>query len=95
MREIELNGKRMASEASAQEYLFDMFEFPEYYGADLEAIYDALADITEETRVSIINRDFMETSSFGSRLIWVFEDAASDNDNLTLARTEEEFREYD
>ncbi len=95
MREIELNGKRMASEASAQEYLFDMFEFPEYYGADLEAIYDALADITEETRVSIINRDFMETSSFGSRLIWVFEDAASDNDNLTLAWTEEEFREYD
>lgn len=95
MREVELNGKRMASEASAQEYLFDMFEFPEYYGADLEAIYDALADITEETRVSIINRDYMETSSFGSRLIWVFEDAASDNDNLTLAWTEEELREYD
>ncbi len=95
MREVELNGKRMTSETLAKEYLFDMFEFPEYYGADLEAIYDALADITEETRVSIINREYMENTSFGSRLIWVFEDAASDNDNLTLAWTEEELREYD
>jgi ribonuclease inhibitor len=85
----------MTSETLAKEYLFDMFEFPEYYGADLEAIYDALADITEETRVSIINREYMENTSFGSRLIWVFEDAASDNDNLTLAWTEEELREYD
>ncbi len=85
----------MTSETMAKEYLFDMFEFPEYYGADLEAIYDALADITEETRVIIINREYMEHTSFGSRLIWIFEDAASDNDNLTLAWTEEELREYD
>lgn len=95
MREVELNGKRMTSETSATEYLFDMFEFPEYYGEDLEAIYDALSDITEETRVQIINREYMENSSFGSRLIWIFEDAASDNDRLTLAWTEEELREYD
>ena len=79
----------------AKEYLFDMFEFPEYYGEDLEAIYDALADITEETRVQIINREYMENTSFGSRLIWIFEDAASDNDSLSLAWTEEELREYD
>ena len=50
MTEIELNGKRLASEASAREYLFDMFEFPEYYGDDLEALYDALTDILEETQ---------------------------------------------
>ena len=85
----------MTSETMAKEYLFDMFEFPEYYGEDLEAIYDALADITEETRVQIINREYMENTSFGSRLIWIFEDAASDNDSLSLAWTEEELREYD
>ena len=95
MREVELNGKRMTSETMAKEYLFDMFEFPEYYGEDLEAIYDALADITEETRVQIINREYMENTSFGSRLIWIFEDAASDNDSLSLAWTEEELSEDD
>ncbi len=95
MREIELNGKRMTSEAAAQDYLFDMFDFPQYYGDDLEGLYDALADIIEETHVSIINREYMENSSYGSRLIWVFEDAASDNDNLTLAWTEISYDEYD
>ncbi len=95
MKTVELNGKRMTSEAAAQEYLFDMFDFPVYYGDDLDALYDALADIVEETHVSIINREAMENSSYGSRLMWVFEDAAEDNDNLTLAWTEEESGEYE
>ena len=46
MKEITLNGKYMALESSAQEYLFDVFDFPEYYGNDLEGFYDALTDIT-------------------------------------------------
>ena len=95
MKEIELNGNRMASESAAQEYLFDMFDFPEYYGDDLEAFYDALTDITEETHVTIINREYMENTSYGSRLMWVFEDAASDNDCLTLAWTEISYDEYE
>ncbi len=95
MKTVELNGKRMTSEAAAQEYLFDMFDFPVYYGDDLDALYDALADIVEETHVSIINREAMENSSYGSRLMWVFEDAAEDNDNLTLAWTEEESGDYE
>ena len=95
MTEIELNGKRMTSESAAMEYLFDMFEFPEYYGDDLEALYDALADLTEETHVTIINRDIMNNTSFGQRLMWTFEDAASDNSQLSLAWTEEENNEYE
>lgn len=95
MTEIELNGKRLASEASAREYLFDMFEFPEYYGDDLEALYDALTDILEETHVNIRRRDAMLSTEYGSKLMWVFEDAASDNKNLTLAWTEEESGEYE
>lgn len=57
MKEITLNGKFMASESSAQEYLFDVFDFPEYYGNDLEGFYDALTDITEEnmSRLLIVN----------------------------------------
>lgn len=95
MKQIVLNGKRLASEAFAQEYLFDMFEFPEYYGHDLEALYDALTDITEQTRVSIINREDMELSEYGSSLIWVFQDAADENRNLTLDWTEPECDEYE
>ena len=56
MKEITLNGKYMALESSAQEYLFDVIDFPEYYGNDLEAFYDALTDITEQTQDNIINR---------------------------------------
>ena len=87
MKEITLNGKYMALESSAQEYLFDVFDFPEYYGNDLEGFYDALTDITEETHVTIINREC-------SRRMWVFEDAASDNSNLSLAWTEVSYEEY-
>lgn len=31
--------------------------------------------------VTIINRECMENTSYGSRLMWVFEDAASENSN--------------
>ncbi len=95
MRIIELNGNRMISEKSSGEYLFDMFDFPAYYGEDLEGFYDALMDITEETLVKIINRESMEDTSYGSRLIWIFEDAASDNANLTLDWTSVSYDEYD
>ncbi len=95
MNEIELDGKRLTSEDSTRDYLFDKFEFPEYYGRDLESLYDALTDVTEETNISIIGREQMEATAYGSRLIWVFEDAASDNDKLTLTWTEVENSEYD
>ena len=63
-------------------------------GNDLEGFYDALTDITEETHVTIINRECMENTSYGSRLMWVFEDAASDNSYLSLAWTEVSYEEY-
>ena len=92
MKEITLNGKYMALESSAQEYLFDVFDFPEYYGNDLEGFYDALTDITEETHVTIINRECMENTSYiHSRLMIV---TASDNSNLSLAWTEVSYEEY-
>ena len=53
-----------------------------------------MTDITEETHVTIINRECMENTSYGSRLMWVFEDAASDNSYLSLAWTEVSYEEY-
>ena len=94
MKTVDLNGRKLVSETAAQDYLFDMFDFPNYYGEDLEALYDALVDISEETHVSIINRNIMENSSYGSKLMWIFEDAASDNDKLYLDWTELTDDEY-
>lgn len=95
MKEITLNGKFMASESSAQEYLFDVFDFSEYYGNDLEGFYECIDRYNGRRHmVTIINRECMENTSYGSRLMWVFEDAASDNDNLSLAWTEVSYEEY-
>ena len=75
----------MMSERDAGKYLADMFDFPEYVGTDLESVYDALVDLIEPVHVVITNRTLMETTDFGSKLIWVFEDAASDSDALKLS----------
>ncbi len=95
MINVELNGKYLTNEKDAIEYIFDMMEMSDLYGTDLDGIYDALADITDETHVWIKNRDMMQNSSFGSKLMWVFEDAAEDNNKLWLDWTHEEETDLD
>ena len=54
-------------------------DFPSYYGKNLDALYDALTDICEETVITVNGQ-----SDYGTKLLAAINDAASANKNIKV-----------
>lgn len=78
MRVIELDGRKMDNRAKTHAYLKKILGFPEYYGANLDALHDCLSELYD-VRIILRYRDAMvnRLGDYGCRLIRVFEDAAA------------------
>lgn len=78
MRLVELNLNEMREEKAVHQYLKEQMDFPDYYGENLDALYDVLTDLEENICLSIV-RCLDEDSplfEFGRKLERVMEDAA-------------------
>ena len=64
---------------------------PPWYGRNLDALYDCLTDVREETMITLRNRDALEEhlGSYGHRLMRLLEDVTLDNPNVWLATSED------
>ena len=71
------------------DYLKMIFGFPEYYGRNLDALYDCLGDL-EMTEIHILHVEDVDEFSF--RVLRVIDEVAEDNENLIMIyeRDEEE-----
>ena len=47
MKQITLDGNLLADITQVHDYLKEMLEFPEYYGKNLDALYDCLTDLMD------------------------------------------------
>lgn len=81
---IMLDTRRLQEPETAHAYLKDMLGFPDYYGHNLDALYDCLTEISEETVLCLTAAGEEEGSSFFQRLTAVLEDAAEENSQLTI-----------
>lgn len=62
---------------NGHDYLAEALDFPDYYGKNLDALYDCLTEISceiELVNASAVDKDIIDT----------FKDAASENDFLKL-----------
>ena len=59
------------------DYLMEALNLPDYYGKNLDALYDCLTEI--ECEIEIINASFVDKD-----IIDTFKDAASENELLKL-----------
>lgn len=84
MRIVDMDGREMKIKASTHCYLKKVMEFPEYYGRNLDALWDLLSTISTPTTIRIDHRDVLieNLGGYGERLIEVFREAASENDSL-------------
>lgn len=55
MNLIKLDGKLIKEES--HDYLKKVFNFPDYYGKNLDALYDCLTEIGIETEIHLFNSD--------------------------------------
>ena len=74
---MELDGKLIKKDG--HDYLKEVLNFPDYYGKNLDALYDCLCDIGIETDIILINSDCVS-----SDIIDTFVDAAGENELLNF-----------
>ncbi len=84
MKKIVLDFKGMENSEDIQEYLAFKFDFPDYYGMNLDALYDCLTDIDEYTCIGFFGtgETDSEAGRYLQRLKRVMLDAESENPRI-------------
>ena len=82
MKKVELDFKDLFTPRQIHEYIAKKLEFPEYYGKNLDALYDCLTDIDEETEVRIVNYDPLDYRE--NRIVETFTDAGRECEELRV-----------
>lgn len=86
MKIVELDGSKMNSIQNTHMYLKESMELPEYYGENLDAMYDVMSDISENTFVFVLNSKQMRDSlgAYSVRMEQVWEDLEQSNKHLSF-----------
>ena len=86
MKQIILDGNILADAAKVHDYLMKMLDFPEYYGANLDALYDCLSEIGEDTHLQLHNWHHIEfhLKDYSGKALYVFHCACRENEHLTV-----------
>ena len=84
MKKIILDGEQLCDREMAHAYLQEALGLPEYYGKNLDALYDCLGDIQEDTVVLIFNEDMLRDhlEKYAGALIRTLDDAADENERF-------------
>lgn len=81
MKQILLDGNILSDAAQAHDYLMQTLNFPEYYGKNLDALYDCLTDLTDmEITISMPDED----GAIFQKFLSIFKSADRENDSLKL-----------
>lgn len=84
MRTILLDLKTAETIEEVQKRLKEALGFPDYYGGNLDACYDMLTEITEETCIEVCVSEYPELASYLKKLRRVLADAQEENGHLTI-----------
>ena len=81
MKQITLDGNILADIAQVHDYLKEMLEFPEYYGKNLDALYDCLTDLSD---VEITITAPEEDGAIFQKVLRVFKAVDRENEGLKV-----------
>lgn len=86
MKTIGLDVTNISTVKALHVYLAYRLNLPDYYGRNLDALHDVLGEICEPTRIVLSGEPASaEMAAYLPRLTRVLEDAARENDNLSLS----------
>ncbi|MBQ9698507.1 MAG: barstar family protein [Acidaminococcaceae bacterium] len=84
--EIVLDARRFKGRTRAHTYLKEALGLPDYYGKNLDALYDCLGEIAEETVIVVPDviqkKEYL--GDYGRTMLRVFKDAAAENPALQI-----------
>ncbi len=82
MRTVVIDFSRFGNAKEAHAYLKDTLSFPEYYGANLDALHDVLTEIAEDTEILTA----ASGAEFAEGFLKVLRDASNENRHLKVRR---------
>lgn len=78
-----LDGHSMINRKQVHQYLSERFNFPDYYGNNLDALYDLMSTYQQEDKLVILliySEIMLENlGDYGQKMIQVFQDASQSN----------------
>ncbi len=86
MKKVHLNGKRMITKEVTHAYLKRKFDFPDYYGKNLDALWDLLTTLGKDTEIIILHKDCILESlgSYGETLLALFLELPEETDRIKV-----------
>ena len=83
---VELDWALMTGRKEVHEYLKQQFQFPDYYGRNLDALYDLLSSAETGYEITFVNGHLVEANlgGYGSALLATIKEAAEDNPKILI-----------
>ena len=83
---IEMDGRQMTDRATTHDYLKVQLSLPEYYGRNLDALYDLLTECREPRTITLHHTAEMteQLGPYAQLLLKTLRDAAEKNPTLTV-----------
>lgn len=89
MKNITLSAKKMRTKNQAHAYIKEEMGFPEYYGENLDALWDLLTSEREEVEIVLTDSHLLEKNlgEYGEKLLETFVQAGEENPILCIEVT--------
>ncbi len=84
MERYSLNGKKMTTREEAYAHIAAELGFPEYFGRNLDALYDLLTETAGEITLKNADDLINALGSYGCELLKCFCDAAESKESLSF-----------
>jgi len=86
MRHVTLDGLKMIDKYTTHEYMHQKLMLPEYYGHNLDALYDVLNAHNKEMTITLINEAKLieYLGEYGQKLVRTFKDIERSNPSINF-----------
>ncbi len=86
-RRVTLSGNKMTSREVLHTYLAKKLAFPSYYGKNLDALHDCLAERSTPLHITVTYTERLkeQLGDYGNSLLQVLQDVAEENDLITVS----------
>ena len=87
MEEISLDGNSMVTKELAHGYLKNRLNLPDYYGENLDALWDILSVHSEPIEIILYNKEKLieNLGQYGQSIIELLKDISQENINISEA----------
>ena len=88
MRKVILDCEKLLERRQAHLYLADLLDFPDYYGKNLDALFDCLTELPECTIILQNEKALRKAGGYGVKMLETLREAEKANPGLRLENAE-------